>query len=504
MGLRQSIILSVLQRYGTQIITFATGVAIARLLTPGQVGVFAIALSVVAFLDVLRTMGVGSYFITERALTTEQLRTAAGINWLFGVLISAVVLALSEPAARFYEDQQVGTVLRILALSNLVAPFGGVAQILLVREMRFRALLQVGLAASSIQGALAVALAVLDYGPVSLAWGVVASNAVSAVGFNFSVREARWLRPSLRGWLEPFRMGSWLTATGLASTAGMQAAQLLIGKTLSLGDLALYSRALNLCNNVSALFYAAAIQPALPAFARAEREQPGGLVRIYLRLVAVITGLGWPAYAVLAIWAEPLVVFLYGEQWRPAAAILPALCLGSALPLALTPNGQPLIAHRRVRLLFVCEAGLLINWLVLLLAFSRHGLQAIAIAFIVSHVVWLCAYLIALKAVLRFPMRGILQVWYKSAVVTISVATAVAIIRFSPIGDALPVPAALALSGFLGGLAWLSTVWLIRHEYRRHVVDLVHWTLKKPRGITPRLFHGEASTSNRSLSSKEK
>ncbi len=472
MSLRRSIIFSVAQRYGSQVITFATGIAIARLLSPAEVGVFTIGLSAITLISALKTLTSGPYFITAKELTAEDLRSAAGINWLFGLLIAAIVFLLSGPVADFYQNAQVATVLTVLAIASLVSPIGGVASILLMRHMRFGSLMWIGLASVVIQAAVAVMLAALDFGPVSLAWGQVAGNVASAVGYVLSVPEARWLRPSFRRLGAPLRVGGWLTGVSIAAAAGTQAAQLMIGKTVGLADLALYARAVSISDNVRGLFYASAVQPALPAFARAEREGEGRMVPIYLRLVAVITGVGWPAYAVLAIWAEPLVVFLYGEPWRAAASILPALCLGSALSLAVAPHSQALVALRRVRLLFLCETGLLISWIGLLFVFSRFGLEGIGIAYVVSHVIWVSVYFSALKSALRFRVLSLVVVWWRSAVVTAAVAVAVAAIRWGPFGEVWPTPVALVVSGCVGALAWLMAIWLTKHEFVRHIQEL--------------------------------
>ncbi|MCU0839477.1 MAG: oligosaccharide flippase family protein [Rhodospirillales bacterium] len=486
MSLRKSIIFSVAQRYGSQVITFATGIAIARLLSPAEVGVFTIGLSAITLISALRTLTSGPYFITAKELTAEDLRAAAGINWLFGLLIAVIVFLLSGPVADFYDSPQVATVLTVLAIASLVSPIGGVANILLLRNMRFGSLMWIGLASGLVQAAVAVMLAALDFGPVSLAWGQLAGNVASAVGYVLCVPEARWLRPSFRRLGAPLRVGGWLTGVSIAAAGGTQAAQLMIGKTVGLADLALYARAVSISDNVRGLFYASAVRPALPAFARAERDGEGRMVPIYLRLVAVITGVGWPAYAVLAIWAEPLIVFLYGEPWRVAASILPALCLGSALPLAVTPHNEVLTALRRVRVLFFCEVGLLIAWIGLLFVFSRFGLEGIGVAYVVGHVIWVSVYLTVVKSALRFRFRALAMVWWRSAVVAAAVAAAVAAVRWGPFGDVWPTPLALVVSGCVGALAWLLAIWLTNHEFVRHIQELAQGGWSRLRRLSRR------------------
>ena len=92
----------------------------------------------------------------------------------------------------------------------------------------------------------------------------------------------------------------------------------------------------------------------LPGLAAAER-QDGNIAPLYLRIVEVITGLAWPAYAALALWATPLVTMLYGPNWSAAGAMIPPIALAHALSLSVAPHHDVLIVKRRPGLLFASE-----------------------------------------------------------------------------------------------------------------------------------------------------
>jgi O-antigen/teichoic acid export membrane protein len=293
------------------------------------------------------------------------------------------------------------------------------------------------------------------------------------------------LRPSLRGWRRPLGFGGWLTGASIAGNIGGQAAELITGRVLGLASTALYSRALGIAGLVRTLFYATVTQPALPALVRAGREEAGGMVRVYLRFVAVITGLSWPAYAALAFWAEPITVMLYGEQWRPAAAVLPTVCIASILVLAATPYHQALMASQRVRLFFLCETGLLLNWLALLLVATPLGLQAVAWAYVAGTLVGAVVYVIALRLAIGLRLRDLAAVWWRSGVPALAVGVVAALMRLSPLATAWPLPFVLLLTGVLGGSVWLGAIWLVRHEFRDHAIDLLRWGWARLRTIRP-------------------
>jgi len=475
MGLRVSIILSALQQYGRQAIFFLASVVIARLLTPQEMGVFAVSMGVIGLLDMLRTMGVPAYFVTLHDLSKQDIRTYNGIVWSLGGVFTTLLFAISWPVATFYGNPLVGECLRILAVGHLITPFGSAGLLLLNRNMRFGALLWIGLAASATQASVAIGLASIGVGPLSLAWAQMASNSVMALGGVLCESSVAGLLPSFKGWSKPFHFGGWLTATTISGSVGMQAAELITGRILGLASSALYSRAMGMTNMIRSLSYAAVVQPALPAFAQAERTEQGGMARIYLQLVAVITGLGWPAYAALAVWSEPLTLALYGEQWRESAALVPAICLYGAMTFAVTPYHEAMIAQGRVRLFLRCETGVALGWPACLMVASAHGLQAVALATALGGSGSAVVYAIVLRRVLRYRLRDLATVWFKSGVLTVAVGTTALLVRYSPVTVSWSLPVALAFNIFIGGLAWAAAIWLVGHEFREHIAEIIQW-----------------------------
>ncbi|HEX4940841.1 MAG TPA: oligosaccharide flippase family protein, partial [Candidatus Kapabacteria bacterium] len=66
--IRKAILYSVLNQYSLQIISFISVAVLARLLTPDQIGVFAVATSI-AFLAIeIRSFGVSEFLVREKAV----------------------------------------------------------------------------------------------------------------------------------------------------------------------------------------------------------------------------------------------------------------------------------------------------------------------------------------------------------------------------------------------------------------------------------------------------
>lgn len=90
-SVRKALGFSVLAQSSIQFISFITIAILARLLTPSEIGVFAVASSV-AFLAIeLRSLGVGQYLIREKEISHEKIRAATGLmmvaSWGLAVII---------------------------------------------------------------------------------------------------------------------------------------------------------------------------------------------------------------------------------------------------------------------------------------------------------------------------------------------------------------------------------------------------------------------------------
>ena len=143
---------------------------------------------------------------------------------------------------------------------------------------------------------------------------------------------------------------------------------------LGLGEAALFSRAQSIVSVIRNGLFAAIARPLLPALGALE-AQGVGLAPLYLRVIESVTGLAWPAYVLLAIWAEPLIRLLYGPSWTGAAALVPPLAVAHGLTLAVAPHYDPLIVKRRTFLLLVCESGLFLCTLLELVFAVPRGLE---------------------------------------------------------------------------------------------------------------------------------
>lgn len=310
--------------------TVAIGVALARLLGPGEFGAYAVAL--VALLAVLSFHELGVSLAVVRwpdepdriVPTVATLSVATSAVLAVGGILAAprFAAAMGAPAAT--------GVVRLLLVSVLVS--GLVATPVALLQRRFqqgRRMIgdQVGMWTSAVTSILC---AVNGLGAVSLAIGQLAG--VVAGGALFVAFAPAGVRLGFDRDVaaELLRFGLPLAGTSIVTFAISNVDKVIVGAVLGPLPLGLYTLASNVAGYPASVL-STPVRSVAPAwFARLQGDPPA-LRAAFARAAGLLAAVAVPAGAVLAVTATPLVRLVYGAQWVPAAPVLRWLAVAAAL-----------------------------------------------------------------------------------------------------------------------------------------------------------------------------
>ncbi|MEE4659136.1 MAG: oligosaccharide flippase family protein, partial [Halieaceae bacterium] len=274
-------------------ISLAGSMLLARLLTPEEIGIYSVSLAVIGIAQVVRDFGIGSFLIQEKQLTEAHIRTAFGFSLLIGTTLFVIVFFAAPLAGQFYDDQRLVETMRISALNFLVLPFCSISLSLLRRNMLFKRLAAVGVAAALTGFSVGVSLAYAGYGPNSMALGAVASNIVTGTLAWLVRTDRKLLLPSLSEWRVILKFGSQSSAASVVTTISTDINDLALGRILGFAPVAMISRAQGLMNLFHRDIMGAIRGVMFPAFAKAHREGQSVDAQ-YIRSVTNVTAFAWP------------------------------------------------------------------------------------------------------------------------------------------------------------------------------------------------------------------
>lgn len=340
-GVRRALAFSIGERYIMLVISLASNMVLARLLTPAAIGVYSVSLAVIGIAQVLRDFGVASYLIQEKELTDAHVRTAFGILLVLGFGVSGALFLGAPLIAGLYKEPQMIDTLRVCALNFVLLPFTTVSLALLRRAMAFKELAAVNLAAAAAGAVASTGLAYLGFGVISLAIGSVVVNAVTGIGAWLARSERRLLLPALSEWRRVLHFGAQSSLSGIVTSIAMDTNDLAVGKFMGFAPVAILSRAQGLMNMFHRDLMTAIRNVAYPAYARASRQgEP--LEPVYIASVTNVTVVAWPFYGLLALYAHEILRLMFGPQWDAAAPLVPVFCLAGAIA-AISNLAAPLI-----------------------------------------------------------------------------------------------------------------------------------------------------------------
>jgi len=459
---RLSLVYSFAQRYVTLLISFASSLALARILTPGELGIFSVAALFASFAAVLRDFGVSNYLIQERDLTTERVHSAFALTLLIAWFIAAL-LALTAPfISRVYMEQELIPLILVFSFNFFILPFGSVSLALMRRDMRYDLLLFINLAAALVQTALSIGLAFNNFGNMSLAWGTVGATLTTSLLATILRSSAYPQGISFKEIRHVFKSGSKLSAASLLYEAGASGPELMTGRLIGFDAVGFLSKATGTCGMV----LRAVVEGFTPvgfSYFSGEIREGRSIKTQYLKGLSVLTGITFSGFFFIAIFSHQIVFLLFGNQWGATALPLSILCISSAALASANIAGTVLLGAglitRHLQIHLIGQPLKLIAVLVL----SSHGLVGIAIAIALADCLIFAFSLLFVR--IHFSDIGLRPVaWILIKAIFLALLSNIAPIASLQYLGAEPSenwPLFLGMALFL--VSWLLAVYVLRH-----------------------------------------
>ena len=403
---RRSILITLLSSNATVLIQFVASILIARVLAPAEIGIYSIAAVLVGMAHLLRDLGTGNYLVREPELSEEKIRAVLGLMLAVSWLVGALLALLSVPAARFYREPQVATVLQLLAFNMLLIPFGSLTLSLLRRNLEAEKQAIAGIGSTLAHSVTAITLAMLGLGALSLAWASIAGTLVSIlIATAFRPAGLPWL-PSWRGWRAPLNFGLLSTGGAMLDELNRGLYDLMLGRLINMRAVGLFSRAQGTVNLFYAVAGPAAYYTALPFFSRIH-HRGAALDEPLLHAMRLLTGVALPFFGVLSGLAPLLIPVLYGHQWDESIALVAPLCLAAALNAPFALNGQVYLALGHPRLVMILAFGTVLIRASGLYLVAGHGLFWVAFVPVAEQLLLIPVHLLLMQRVLGISARQV-------------------------------------------------------------------------------------------------
>ena len=303
-------------------------VLLARLLPPASFGIVQAALLVVGFSLIFSQLGVGPAVVQRPGLETVHITTGFTLSWLFGAGMTILTFLLAPLLAHFFHMPELNAVVKVMSVVFLIQGASVVAESLVQRDLRFRLMAIIEIAAFAFGfGVVGVAMALLGFGLWALVGANIVQAAVKAVLLLALQPHSKRFTLDRRATRELLYFGGGYTAARLGNYVAGMGDSLVVGRFLGADALGLYGRAYQLMSAPAVLLGTAVDRALFPAMAKVQHD-PERLVLAYRRGVASLALVMLPVSIPLYVFAREVTLTLLGPSWMGAVLPLQIFALG--------------------------------------------------------------------------------------------------------------------------------------------------------------------------------
>lgn len=371
------------QSFGTSFMLFVCNIVLARLLTPSDFGCVGMLLVFIAISDAIVDGGFVSALIQKSDADEDDYSTIFWWNIVLSLFLYIILYVSSPTIAHFYGMEQLSEVLKVYGIVLLLHGLSLVQRTIFVKKLNFKIIAAIDLCANFLGTIIAIISAFCGAGIWSLIVKVLITGFVAMV---ILWVKSQWYPKFIFKWTNLcslFSFGSFVFLSTIINTLYRNVISLILGRSFSPATLGYFTQARKLEDVPRQTISAVITRVVFPVFTNLteDRERFKKGVKSALSLLSFIS---FPISVLFIVIAQPLVLFLFGDIWLPAAGYMKVICIYSLMMSIIDLEQEVLKALGKSKLLFY--SGLLrrIIGILLIVLGSFFGIRWLLVAYVFS------------------------------------------------------------------------------------------------------------------------
>lgn len=376
---------SIAEKIGLTTISLIQLMVVVRFISQAEIGLMAMANTILAFVGILSEMGFGNSVLYSQE---DRQSTIVALFWVYsgmGVFL-AIVCFFSAPFAVFlFDEPRLEEIFRWSALSIGILGIGQLPSALLYKDLAFREISISKVIASTISFFFIATTAVKGFGAYALVFGSLVNTITSTTLVcwfgrkKFSLTKKANFR-SLRGHL---RFGSFQVGESLVTSISTQFDTFIIGRLLGAEALGLYDIIKRLLARPLLLINPIVTKVITPVLA-VERSSQKRMKSLYLKQILFLCSTNFPIYIGLAFSAEEIIRFFLSDAFLVSrgTTIFMLFCIYFMIYTIQNPIGTLIISSGQVHRSFIYNLGISIILPLILWKAAQQNLDLVVSAMV--------------------------------------------------------------------------------------------------------------------------
>jgi O-antigen/teichoic acid export membrane protein len=371
-----------LMRVGVKGLGLLNTVILARLLVPADFGLVAMAVSVIAALELLSAFSFDYAIIQRQDATRGHYDTAWTLNVLFALALASTLALVAYPAADFYNEPRLRVVMQVLAVGMLVQGFENIGVVAFRKELEFRKefLMRIVQKLCGTAVTLPLAFALRNYWAlvIGMVTGTVLSVLISYYAHPFRARFSLVARGHL------FSYSKWMLVNNMLYFLRDRTPDFVLGRTAGANVLGLFTISYEIASLPTTELVAPINRAVLPAYAKMAADLET-LRRGFLDVIGLVAVVALPAGFGIAATSGLIVGVVLGDKWLAAVPLISILAVVGSLNAVQSNCGNVLYAMGRPKVI-TFAASIHVASLVasVIWAALYYGPTGIALAYLVN------------------------------------------------------------------------------------------------------------------------
>lgn len=462
---------------GARSVVLISTAILARLLTPADFGVVALALVFMTFMETVQDLGLTQALVVSSP-EEEPARAQTTFMWTvaIGATLAVGLSALGPLVAQFFGHSLLRAIIPVLGLSFFVESLGATHDSLARKHLDYRVRTIADGANVLTRGTIGVVLALSGFG----AWSLVLGYLVGAIARTATLWILVSFRPKLRFTGEHlgslFRLGGVLTLVDVGSAFAQNIDYLFVGRVLGATSLGLYTIGFRLPELLIMNIAVVAADVLFPAYSILNRER---LEMGFLTSLRYLAAMVFPLGIGLAVLAHPFVLDLFGPHWYGSITVTQILAAYAVLTTLNIPAGTIYKVTGRARILLYVTVPYLIALFLTLLLFAHQGILAVAICMTACQGAVAMVLIAIAGKILRVPYLRIARVMSAPLAAALGMGAVVFLIT-KLVHSSWP---ALLIGGTVGAVVYTALLWLLARDIPDRLLTTVSSRFSARAGI---------------------
>ncbi len=345
-------ILLVVDALMKRLIGLISTLILARVLTPEDFGVVAIAMITLGFVQALAITGSEPYILQRKAVNDDIINSAWTLDVIFKSVVLCLLFIIAPWVSEYYDKPELVTVIRVISLIAIIGAVRNPGTWLLMREQNYKAIVKLAVFSKVISVVATIVIALVYQSYWALIFGHLISISIRSFGSYFIHQH----KPKLCTicFKDQWSFSGWMTPQSILGYLRTQLDTILVSNFYGEKQLGSYHIMKYLAFMPTSELLNPATQPLLVELANDRDNKEKFQSQFEISMLATML-VALPIVGFLYTFDQLVVLLLLGEQWSAFSNLFGVLSLLVIAAVFFNQAQRVLLVYEKTKLIFLYE-----------------------------------------------------------------------------------------------------------------------------------------------------